>query len=118
MPRGPPVTEMEILRRRRELVVLSAQLQRATLVRRLDHVQQHPIHAALRFATAAVSVPILFKVGSIIAGRVAAKKRRMSSTDKRRFSVLALLPLLRYVPAIKAVLPKLRSFHRHNFQGD
>ena len=109
---------MEILRRRRELVVLSAQLQRATLVRRLDHVQQHPLHAALRFAAAAVSVPILFRVGSIIAGRLAAKKRRMSSTDKRRFSVLALLPLLRYVPAIKAVLPKLRSFHRHNFQGD
>jgi hypothetical protein len=105
---------MEILRRRRELVLLSAQLQRATLVRRLDHVQQHPVHAALRFAAGVASVPILFKVGSIVAGRVAAKKRRMSTTDKRRFSVLALLPLLKYVPALKAVLPRIRSFNRTN----
>jgi hypothetical protein len=105
---------MEILRRRRELVLLSAQLQRATLVRRLDHVQQHPVHAALRFAAGVASVPILFKVGSIVAGRVAAKKRRMSTTDKRRFSVLALLPLLKYLPALKAVLPRIRSFNRTN----
>lgn len=34
------MTELEILRRRRELVVLSAGLQRATLVRRLDHVSR------------------------------------------------------------------------------
>jgi hypothetical protein len=108
------VTELEILRRRRELVLLSAELQRATLVRRLDHVQQHPVHAALRFAAGLASVPILLKVGSIVAGRVAAKKRRMSTTDKRRFSVLALLPLLKYVPALKAVLPRIRSFHRTN----
>jgi hypothetical protein len=108
------VTELEILQRRRELVVLSAELQRATLVRRLDHVQKHPVHAALGMAASLASVPILFKVATMIAGRAAARKRRMTSTDKRRFSVLALLPLLRYVPAIKAVLPKLRSFHRHN----
>lgn len=102
---------MQILQRRRELVLLSAQLQRATLVRRLDHVQHHPVHAALRLAAGVASVPILFKVGSIVMNRVAKKKRHMSSTEKRRFSVLALLPLLRYVPAIKAALPKLRSFN-------
>jgi hypothetical protein len=103
---------MQTLRHRRELVLLSAELQRATLVRRLDHVQQHPVHAALRLAAGVASVPILFKVGSIVAHRVAKKKRHMSTTEKRRFSVLALLPLLRYVPAIKAALPKLRSFNR------
>ena len=103
---------MDILRRRRELVRLSAELQRTTLVRRLDHVQQHPVHAALRLIAGVASVPILFKVGSMVANRVAAKKRRMSSTQKRRFSVLALLPLLRYAPALTAVLPKLRSSNR------
>ena len=103
---------MEILRRRRELVLLSAELQRATLVRRLDHVQQHPVNAALRLVAAVASVPILFKVGSLVVNRAAQKKRRMSSTQKRRFSVLALLPLLRYLPALRAALPKLRSFQR------
>jgi hypothetical protein len=106
------VTELDILARRRELVLLSAELQRATLVRRLDHVQNHPVHAALGLAASVASVPILFKVGSLVARRVATKKRRMNSTQKRRFSVLALLPLLRYVPALKAALPKLRSFNR------
>src|SRR4051812_29857572 len=95
---GLPVTEMEVLARRRELVVLSAQLQRTTLVRRLDRVQQHPVNAAVRMIAGVASVPLLLKVGSIVAGRMAQKKRRMSSTEKRRFSVLALLPLLRYVP--------------------
>jgi hypothetical protein len=103
---------MDILRRRRELVLLSAELQRVTLVRRLDHVQRHPVHAALRLAAGVASVPILLKVGSMVANRVAAKKRHMSSTQKRRFSVLALLPLLRYAPALTAVFPKLRSFNR------
>ena len=109
---GLPVTEMQILQRRRELVALSAQLQRATLVRRLDRVQQHPVNAVVRLVAGVASVPLLYKVGSIVAGRVARKKRRMNSTQKRRFSVLALLPLLRYVPALKAALPRLRSINR------
>ena len=106
------MTEMEILRRRRELVLLSAELQRATLVRRLDHVQQHPVHAGLRLVAALATVPILLKVGSMVAGRVVAKKRRMSTTTKRRFSVLALLPLLKFLPVLKAVLPRIRSINR------
>ena len=103
---------MEILRRRRELVLLSAELQRATLVRRLDHLHQHPVHTALRLAAGVASVPILFKVGSVVIDRVAQKKRRMTTKQKRRFSVLALLPLLKYLPALKAALPHLRTFHR------
>ena len=103
---------METLRRRRELVLLSAELQRATLVRRLDHVQQHPVHAALRLGAAVVSVPILFKVGSVVIDRVAQKKRRMTKKEKRRFSVLALLPLLKYLPALKAASTHFRTFHR------
>jgi hypothetical protein len=107
------VTEMETLRRRRELVLLSAQLQRATLVRRMDNVQRHPVRTVAAFATRIASVPLLIKVGTLVARRVAGRKRprRMTSNEKRRFSLLALLPLLRYVPAIKAVLPRLRTLN-------
>ena len=51
-PARRPVTELEILRRRRELVVLSAELQRATVVRRLDRVPANPAAVALRAARA------------------------------------------------------------------
>ena len=103
---------METLHRRRELVLLSAELQRATLVRRLDNVQHHPVHAVMGLAGSLATVPILFKVGTFVAARVAGRRRRITTTEKRRFSVLALLPLLRYVPAIKAALPKIRTFNR------
>jgi hypothetical protein len=107
------VTEMQTLRRRRELVLLSAELQRVTLVRRLDNVQRHPIRTVAGLATSIASVPLLIKVGTLVARRVAgrSRKRHMTSTEKRRFSLLALLPLLRYVPAIKAVLPRLRNLN-------
>ena len=52
------MTELETLRRRRELVVLSAELQRATLVRRIDHVQRHPINTMVGLATS-VEVALL-----------------------------------------------------------
>ena len=114
----PPVTELETLKRRRELVLLSAELQRATLVRRLDHVQRHPVNTMVGVATSLVSVPILIKVGMLVAKRVQGRKptRRRMNTKEKRFSVLALLPLLRFLPALKAVLPKLRSlnFHRRS----
>jgi hypothetical protein len=58
------VTELEILRRRRELVVLSAQLQRATVTRRLERIHANPVRVALGFAISAVSVPLLWKAGS------------------------------------------------------
>jgi hypothetical protein len=58
------VTELEILRRRRELVVLSAQLQRATVARRLERIQANPARIALGFATSALSAPLLWTAGS------------------------------------------------------
>jgi hypothetical protein len=108
----PPVTELDVLRTRRELVLVSAELQRATIVRRVDHIERHPVHYALGFAASAATVPVLIKVGSLVARRVARPDVHMSSTEKRRFSVLALLPLLRFVPAIKAALPRIRSINR------
>ena len=106
------MTELDVLRTRRELVLVSAELQRATLARRLDHIERHPVHYAIGIAASAATVPVLFKVGSIVARRMARRDRHTSHNDKRRFSVLALLPLLRFVPAIKAALPRLRSFNR------
>jgi hypothetical protein len=55
----PPVTELEVLRRRRDLVLLSAQLQRATIVRRIEHVEHHPVPLALGLAASAAPVPIV-----------------------------------------------------------
>jgi len=106
------VTELEVLRRRRDLVLLSAQLQRATLVRRIEHVEHHPLRVALGWAASAATVPVLIKVGSLVARRVSRRDRPMSSNEKRRFGVLALLPLLRFLPAIKAASPRLRSINR------
>jgi len=93
-------------------VLLSAELQRATIVRRIEHVEHHPVHLALGLAASAATVPVLIKVGSLVARRVSRRDRHMSSTEKRRFSVLALLPLLRFIPAIKAALPRLRTINR------
>ena len=106
------MTELELLRRRRDLVLLSAELQRATIVRRIEHVEHHPVHLALGLAASAATVPVLIKVGSLVARRVSRRDRHMSSTEKRRFSVLALLPLLRFIPAITAALPRLRTINR------
>ena len=102
------MTELEILRRRRELVVLSAELQRATLVRRLERVDRHPLHAVLGFAKHAASLSLALKLGLFAAGRFAARKRPQS----RRFAgkpsflsrwiwMLRLVPMHRVFPVLK-----------------
>jgi hypothetical protein len=106
------VTELEILRRRRELVLLSAQLQRATVARRLDRVSRHPVHAVLGLATSVASVPILLKVGSLVLERIAGRKPApRASARKPRFPLLRLLPALRFVPVMK-LFPVLKSLNR------
>jgi hypothetical protein len=101
------VTELEILRKRRELVVLSAGLQRTTLVRRLDHVGRHPGHAVLGFLTRAATLPILFKVASLVLGRVA----RYRASPRPSFSIAALVSQFRLSHLLK-VFPTLKFFHR------
>jgi len=71
------MTEMEILHRRRELVLLSAELQRATIARRLGRIEVNPARVALGYAAKAVSRPMLFKAGSAaVAFAVRACRRR------------------------------------------
>ena len=80
------MTELEILRRRRELVLLSAELQRATVVRRLDRIQASPVRVALGLATSAVSVPLFWKLGSSALGIATRAYQRRSRKD-RLFSI-------------------------------
>jgi hypothetical protein len=106
------VTELEILRRRRELVLLSAELQRATVVRRLEHVNRHPVHAVLGLAASAASVPILLKAGSLVLNRMTGRKRAARpAAAKPRVSLLRLLPVLRFIPVLK-IFPVLKSLNR------
>jgi len=71
------VTELETLHRRRELVLLSAELQRATLSRRLAHIDKNPARLALKFAASAASVPLAWKLGSkVLRLAVRAYRRR------------------------------------------
>jgi hypothetical protein len=107
------VTELEILRRRRELVLLSAQLQRATVVRRLDNVNRHPIQAVMALVSSAAALPLLFKVGSMAFGMARGRKKRVRAGARRgRFSLIAkLLPVLRFVPVLK-MFPVLKFLNR------
>jgi len=76
------VTELEILHRRRELVMLSAELQRATLARRLAHVNASPARIALGFAKRAVTVPLAWKVGSKVLRLAVGAFRRRSKRGR------------------------------------
>jgi hypothetical protein len=110
------VTELEILRRRRELVLLSAGLQRATLVRRLDHVAKHPAKAVLGLVTSVASLPLLFKLGTLVFsrfGRGNARRRAVSPRHgivSRALQVLKFLPFLKLLPAHR--IPVLKFFNR------
>ena len=71
------MTEIDILHRRRELVLLSAELQRAAIARRLARIEVNPARVALGYAAKAVSRPMLLKAGSAaVAFAVRAYRRR------------------------------------------
>jgi hypothetical protein len=104
------VTELEILRRRRELVLLSAELQRATVVRRLDNVSRHPLQLVFSAATSVaslVSLPLMWKAGSMVIGAVRRRKQpvavRKAPSKLRNLlrSALQFVTLLRTFPILK-----------------
>lgn len=72
------MTELDTLRQRRELVVLAAELQRATFVRRLERIEANPARRFLDYAARAVSKPALLALGSKAVGTAvrAWRKRR------------------------------------------
>jgi hypothetical protein len=108
------VTELEILRRRRELVLLSAQLQRATVVRRLDNLSRHPLQlvfAAASSVASLVSLPLMWKAGSMLIGAV--RRRQQPVAVRKASSKLRnlLRSALRLVTVLKA-FPVLKFFNR------
>jgi hypothetical protein len=106
------VTELDILRRRRELVLLSAQLQRATVVRRLDNVSRHPAQAVLGLVTSVASVPLLFKLATLVLGRAGRKRKAREAVRRGRSPVLAkVLSALRFLPVLR-MLPVLKFLNR------
>ena len=58
------MSEMNTLRQRRELVLLSCDLQRATLARRLGRVQVNPMRLAAGAVVKAVRRPMVWRLGS------------------------------------------------------
>jgi len=77
------MTEIETLQRRRELVVLSAQLQRATIARRLSRIEANPARVALGYAAKVASRPLLIGLGTK-AVRLAVRAYRRRSEKKGR----------------------------------
>jgi hypothetical protein len=77
------VTELEALRQKRELVVLAAQLQRATVLRRLERLRTNPTRRVFGLAAMAARRPALVSVGTA-AARLALRLWRRRSARVRR----------------------------------
>lgn len=76
------MTELEQLRQRRELVVLAAELQRATILRRLDRIEVNPARRILAVAVNALKRPAMISLGTA-AVRLAVSAYRRRSARKR-----------------------------------
>lgn len=77
------MTEIEMLRKRRELVLLSAELQRTTIARRLSRIDANPARVALGYAAKVASRPMLLTLGTR-AVRLALRAYRRRSDKKGR----------------------------------
>ena len=78
------MTEMEMLRRRRELVVLPAELQRATIARRLGRMEVNPARLAIGYAAKVASRPMLVKLGMSALGFAMRTYRKRSRTKRQK----------------------------------
>ena len=76
------MTELEQFRQRRELVVLAAELQRATIVRRLERIEVNPARKLLGVAAAAVSRPALLSLGTAAVRLAVRAYRKRSARSK------------------------------------
>jgi hypothetical protein len=77
------VTELETLRQRRELVVLAAQLQRATVMRRVERLGANPARRLVAIAALAARRPAMLSLGGA-AARFAFRLWRKRSERRRR----------------------------------
>ena len=79
------MSELDVLQRRKELVLLSCDLQRATLTRRLGRIQRNPVRLALGAAAGAVSRPMVWRLGVSALGFAVKAYRNRSRRKARRF---------------------------------
>ena len=75
------MTELEELRQRRSLVVLAAELQRATLVRRMERLRANPARRVLGLAALAARRPAVLTLGTA-AARIALRLWRRRSARR------------------------------------
>jgi hypothetical protein len=61
------MTELEELQKRRELVVLAARLQRATMIRRVERLRANPTRRVFGIAAAAARRPAMLSLGTAAA---------------------------------------------------
>jgi hypothetical protein len=73
------VTEIEELQQRRSLVVLAAELQRATVVRRLERLRGNPARRVLGLAALAARRPAVLTLGTAAAKLALRLWRRRSA---------------------------------------
>lgn len=76
------MTELDLLRQRRELVILAAELQRATVVRRLERIQVNPTRKFLGLAATAVRRPALLSLGTAAVKLAVRAYRRRAARSK------------------------------------
>ena len=76
------MTELEELRQRRELVVLAARLQRATVMRRVERLRANPARRVLGIAAIAARRPAIITIGTA-AARFALRLWRRRAQRKR-----------------------------------
>jgi hypothetical protein len=77
------VTDDFALRSRRELVVLTAELQRATILRRIERIQSHPARRAVEFAARVMARPAALSLG-VAAARFALRACRSGVARLKR----------------------------------
>ena len=78
------MTELEELQQRRSLVVLAAELQRATVVRRLERLRGNPARRVLGLAADMARRPAVITLGTAAAKLALRLWRRRSA--RRRFT--------------------------------
>lgn len=78
------MTELEQLRQRKELVVLAAELQRATIARRLERVGANPARKFLGAAAGALRRPALLSIGTAAVKYLVRAYRRKRTARRLR----------------------------------
>jgi hypothetical protein len=80
------MSELDVLQRRKKLVLLSCDLQRATITRRIVNIQRNPVRRALGAAAGAVSRPMVWKFGTTALAFAVKAYRNRSRRKARRFT--------------------------------